>query len=183
MTYTLQSILQLYQDRGHAQYGGEAVSQLAHALQCAALAETAKARDTLIAAAFLHDLGHLVHPLGESAASRSMDDRHEYRAMPLLKHLFPLAVTGPIRLHVDAKRYLCAIEKPYWASLSPVSKRTLELQGGIFSPLEAEAFIQQPYADEAVCLRRWDDAAKIAHQPTPPLEHFVAVLERVEIAP
>ncbi|MEO0458865.1 MAG: phosphohydrolase, partial [Cyanobacteria bacterium P01_A01_bin.114] len=123
-----------------------------------------------------HDFGHLVHNLGEDAAERGIDDRHEYRALGFLTSLFDAAVTEPIRLHVEAKRYLCAVDKSYWLSLSPASKQSLDLQGGIFTAAAAEAFIQQPYAVEAVKLRRWDDLAKVPDLPTPPLAEFQEIL-------
>jgi predicted HD phosphohydrolase len=124
----------------------------------------------------LHDLGHLVHDLGADAAERGIDDRHEYRAMPWLRSLFGPAVTEPIRLHVEAKRYLCATDAAYWEALSPASQRSLTLQGGIYSPDAAAAFIQQPYAADAARLRRWDDRAKVPQQPTPDLQHFAPIL-------
>nr|WP_228021540.1 HD domain-containing protein [Romeria gracilis] len=104
-------LIDLYYQRGQAQYGGEAVSQSEHALQCAFLAEQAGSSAALVTACLLHDLGHLVHHLGEDAAARGIDDRHEYRAMAVLETLFPAAVTAPIQLHVNAKRYLCAVDK------------------------------------------------------------------------
>ncbi|MGF1521417.1 MAG: phosphonate degradation HD-domain oxygenase [Leptolyngbyaceae cyanobacterium] len=173
------SLLSLYRQRGQAQYGGEAVSQLEHALQCATLAEQAGEPATLIVACLFHDLGHLVHHLGEDVAQRGIDDRHEYRAIPFLETYFPPAVTTPIRLHVAAKRYLCAVDTGYWASLSPASKLSLELQGGIFAEPAATAFIQQPYAEDAVKLRRWDDLAKVADLKTPDLEHFRPFLQKI----
>jgi phosphonate degradation associated HDIG domain protein len=165
-------ILALFTQRGSEMYGGEAVSQLEHALQCAALAESADSSPELITACLLHDLGHLVHNLGEDAADRGIDDRHEHRALGLLRSFFPPPVTEPIRLHVEAKRYLCATRPDYWAALSPASKTSLELQGGIFSLEAAAAFIQQPYAEDAAQLRIWDDLAKVPGQATPDLEHF-----------
>lgn len=173
----LTTLTTLYHQRGKAQYGGEAVSQLEHALQCATLAEQAGQSAGLITACLFHDLGHLVHHLGEDVADRGIDDRHEYRASPVLETLFPAAVTMPIRLHVAAKRYLCAVDEDYWASLSPASKRSLELQGGTFSASAATAFIQQPYAEAAVRLRRWDDLAKVPNLATPDLEHFVPFMQ------
>lgn len=176
---TLTSIFNLYHQRGQSQYGGEAVSQLEHALQCATLAEQAGASPELVTACLFHDLGHLVHHLGEDVAVRGIDDRHEYRAMPVLETLFAPAVTVPIELHVAAKRYLCAVDQDYWASLSPTSKRSLELQGGTFSEAEATAFIQQPHAQDAVQLRRWDDLAKQPGLATPDLDHY---LQRITMA-
>jgi len=176
MKPSLEEITNLLTQKGTAMYGREAVSQLEHALQCATLAESAGATNEIITACLLHDLGHLIHNLGEQAADEGIDDRHEYRAIPYLRHLFTESVTEPIRLHVDAKRYLCFIDKEYWASLSSASKKSLELQGGIFSSVEAEAFINQPHAQEAVQLRIWDDQAKVPEKMTSNLAHFTPIL-------
>lgn len=178
MPYTLATLLDLYRQRGQAQYGGEAISQFEHALQCAALAEQAEQSPEMIAACLFHDLGHLVHHLGDDPALRGIDDRHEHRAIPVLEQIFSAAVTLPIQLHVAAKRYLCAVDEAYWDSLSATSKRSLELQGGVFSPAAATAFIQQPYAQQAVQLRCWDDLAKVPNQDTPDLEHFLPSLRK-----
>lgn len=177
----LTSILNLYHQRGQSQYGGEAVSQLEHALQCATLAEQAERSSELVTACLFHDLGHLVHHLGEDVAVRGIDDRHEHRAIPVLETIFPPAVTAPIKLHVAAKRYLCAVDQHYWSSLSPASKRSLELQGGIFSEAEATAFMQQPYAEDAVQLRRWDDLAKQPNLKTQELDCFLPFVQRARI--
>jgi predicted HD phosphohydrolase len=91
--------------------------------------------------------------------------------------LLPDAVLEPIRLHVDAKRYLCAAEPTYWASLSPASQRSLELQGGAYTSEELAGFLAQPYAEEAVRLRRYDDLAKVPKASTPDLAHFQKKLE------
>ena len=173
---TLDGLIALYETRGAAQYGAEAVNQLEHALQCAAQAESAGATPALITACLLHDVGHLVHRLGEHHLNDGVDDAHEYIAATYLRRLFPATVLEPIRLHVDAKRYLCATESGYWENLSPASKRSLELQGGIYPPAQAEAFLRQPHAEDAVNLRRWDDGAKVKGKQTPPLSHFAACM-------
>ena len=123
MKPSLEEITNLLTQKGTAMYGREAVSQLEHALQCAALAESAGATNEIITACLLHDLGHLIHNLGEQAADEGIDDRHEYRAIPYFSHLFAKGVTEPIRLHVDAKRYLCFADKDYWGTLSAASKK------------------------------------------------------------
>lgn len=99
MQLTLESILQLLATKGNAQYGGEAISQLEHALQCAMIAEKNDRNPELITACLLHDIGHLIHNLGENVAAQGIDDRHEHCAIPVLKKLFGAAVTEPIRLH------------------------------------------------------------------------------------
>ena len=172
-------------------YAGEPVTQLQHALQSAQLAEQSGADAALIVAALLHDLGHMVNDQGETPTLRGIDDRHEYVALPFLRALFDDAVLQPIRLHVDAKRYLCArgdaatgarsTAPSIGRNLSADSKRSLELQGGIFSDAEAQRFISQPHAEGAVSVRLWDDAAKVENAVTPPLSHYLAIAETIAL--
>ena len=173
MALTLDDIEQLFAQKGAEQYTGEPVTQLEHALQTAMQAENEGADDALVTAALLHDLGHLLHDLGETPSERGIDDVHQYRAIPFLRGLFPDDVLGAISLHVDAKRYLCATRSGYFEALSEDSKRSLKLQGGVFSPSEAGAFAARPGAEGAVRLRIWDDLAKTAGLETPPLSHFL----------
>ncbi|SFB25925.1 phosphonate degradation operons associated HDIG domain protein [Collimonas sp. OK607] len=169
---TIPQICELFDRGGHEMYSGEPVNQLQHALQSATLAEQAGAEPELVCAALLHDLGHLLNPQGETPSARGVDDTHQYFAIPYLRGLFSPAVLEPIRLHVDAKRYLCATDSAYWARLSEDSKRSLELQGGVFSDADAAKFIARPYAADAVSLRLWDDQAKVEGMATPDLQHF-----------
>ena len=166
----------MFNEKGGRAYEGEGVTQLEHALQSAQRAEEAGASRELICAALLHDIGHLLNDRGETPTLRGIDDLHQYVALPFLRPHFPEAVLGPIRLHVDAKRYLCATRPGYREALSDDSKRSLALQGGVFAPDEAERFIRQPHAAEAVKVRLWDDAAKVAGAPTPGLAHFEPLL-------
>ena len=175
---SLSDIETLFARRGGEQYSGEPVTQLEHALQTAALAESNGADDELITACLLHDLGHLVHDLGESPTLRGLDDVHQYAALPFLRGLFPDRVLGGIQLHVDAKRYLCATLPGYEDALSADSKRSLKLQGGVFSADQAATFIARPGAADAVRLRQWDDLAKVEAGATPPLTHFLARAQR-----
>jgi phosphonate degradation associated HDIG domain protein len=165
-------IMALFGQRGSADYGGERVTQLAHALQTAWQAEQQGASRALIVAALLHDIGHLLHDLTPGYAGRGIDDRHEALGARWLSRYFGPAVTLPIQLHVAAKRYLCATEAPYFATLSPGSVRTLELQGGPFTSAQAQRFAATPYAQGAIVLRRWDEQAKVCGLQTPTLEHF-----------
>jgi len=176
---TIDDIARLFAERGHEQYSGEPVTQLEHALQTALQAEAEGADDALVTASLLHDLGHLLHDLGETPTLRGVDDGHQYRALPFLRGLFEDRVLDGIKLHVDAKRYLCAIDGGYYAALSDDSKRSLALQGGVFDDGQAVSFIAQPGAADAVRLRRWDDMAKVAGLSTPSLEHFLARAARV----
>lgn len=173
----IDDIFDLLERRGAADYGSERVTQLQHALQCALLAEEAGAAPALISAALLHDIGHLVHTLGTAPAARGIDDRHELYGREWLAGRFGEDVTEPVRLHVNAKRYLIATDRDYAATLSAASARSLELQGGAFSPELAAGFIALPFAADAVRLRRWDEAAKVPGKPTPRLEHFRCYLE------
>ena len=170
---TLEDIGLLFARHGSAQYSGEPVTQLEHALQTAYLAEQSEASDELVTACLLHDLGHLLNEQGDTPTLRGIDDTHQYFALPFLRGLFPDAVLDAIKLHVDAKRYLCQVDSGYYDRLSADSKRSLALQGGVFEPAAASTFIAQPGAHDAVRLRQWDDLAKQADLATPSLAHFL----------
>ena len=175
----IEKIVGLYQAKGCRAYEGEGVTQLEHALQSAYSAERAGAPPELICAALLHDIGHLLNDRGETPTLRGVDDQHQYVALPFLRKIVPEAVFAPIGLHVDAKRYLCATRPGYREALSEDSKRSLQLQGGVFSPQDAGRFIRQPFAAEAVSVRLWDDAAKVPGAATPSFNHFETILRAV----
>jgi phosphonate degradation associated HDIG domain protein len=175
MGLTIGDIEKLFHDHGHIAYSGEGVSQLEHALQCAQLAEAEHASPELATAALLHDLGHMLNLQGASPTVRGIDDMHQYFAVPFIRGIFPAAVVEPIKMHVDAKRALCAMEPAYYEGLSEDSKRSLKLQGGIFSAEQLETFLAKPFAEDALRLRRWDDRAKVAGASTPPIGHYLEV--------
>lgn len=183
MALAFDDIAALFARRGGEQYSGEPVTQLEHALQSAQLAEQEGADDELVTAALLHDLGHLVHELGETPTLRGIDDAHQYLAVPFLRGLFSDRVIGAISGHVDAKRYLCAMRDGYYDALSDDSKRSLKLQGGIFDAQQAQDFIAKPGSPEAVRLRIWDDQAKTGGLATPPLDHFLDRARRCALRP
>jgi phosphonate degradation associated HDIG domain protein len=178
MGLQLADIERLFAEHGHIEYSGEGVSQLEHALQSAQRAESEGAGDTLVTAALLHDLGHILNLQGDTPTARGIDDQHQYFSIPFLRPLFGAAVVEPIRLHVDAKRALCESEPEYYEALSEDSKRSLTLQGGVFTRQECADFMAKPYAREAIRVRRWDDAAKVPGAATPPLEHFLEITAR-----
>lgn len=156
----------------------EPVTALEHALQCAQLAEWAQASPSLIAASLLHDIGHFIEaPL----LSDALDDVHEMRAVPFLSQAFGTAVVEPVRLHVQAKRYLVATDLQYLGNLSAASVHTLHLQGGAMCRDEVLLFEDLPYAVEAVALRRWDDLAKKPGGRTPRLDHYLPMLRDLSL--
>ena len=166
-------IASLFTSSGDSQYGGEAVSQLEHALQCAMLAEQDHAPPALIAASLLHDIGHLLHDLPSDAPDQGIDDHHENSGYHFLSRRFGAEVSEPVRLHVAAKRYLCAVDENYASQLSEPSLVSLRLQGGKMSDQEVESFRENPHWESAVRLRHWDDLAKVAKRTTPTIDHFL----------
>jgi [1-hydroxy-2-(trimethylamino)ethyl]phosphonate dioxygenase len=179
VTTIIDDIFAAFAQTGGETYLGEPVSLTEHMLQSADAAEQDGAPATLVAAAVLHDFGHLVHDLDPDCAAFGVDSMHEEVGSRYLERHFPPAVTEPIRLHVASKRYLCAVDPAYLEELSAASRHSLELQGGPFAAAEAEEFRRGPYADDAVRLRRYDDLAKVPGLATPALEHYRAVLESV----
>lgn len=178
MPLSIEDIRHLFDQHGNRQYSGEPVTQLEHALQTAMLAEQSGADDEMVTASLLHDLGHMLNDRGETPTLRGVDDVHQYFALPFLRGVFSDRVLDAIRLHVDAKRYLCATRPDYRENLSDDSKRSLALQGGVYDAAQSEAFIAQPHAAEAVSLRLWDDRAKQPGLPTPPLAHYLNRAQR-----
>lgn len=181
MALAFDDIAALFARHGRTQYSGEPVTQTEHALQTAWFAEQSGADDALITAALLHDLGHLLHDQGETPTARGIDDLHQFSVVPFLRGLFAVRVIDAIRWHVDAKRYLCATREDYEAALSADSRRSLALQGGVFSPEQAQDFIARPHAPEAVRLRLWDDQAKVKDLATPGLDHYLAIAARCRL--
>lgn len=172
-------IARLFETRGGSMYGGEGVTQLEHALQAAALAESNGADAATIAAALLHDVGHVLHDLPDDAPDQGVDDVHEELGDRWLKKYFGPKVSEPVRMHVEAKRYLCAVEPQYQDQLSPPSVQSLMLQGGPFTAEQAREFERHPLFEQAVMVRRWDDEAKVPELETPNLEHFLQYVREV----
>ncbi len=177
MSEVVDTIFAAFGEAGDELYIGEPVTVADHMLQCAALAQHDRASPELVAAALLHDYGHLVTGEDEDAARRGVDTRHEELAHAYLERWFAPAVTEPIRLHVAAKRYLVAVDPAYLETLSEASLLSLELQGGPMSVAEREAFERGPHAIAACRLRRWDDAGKDPAAVVPPLESYRPLLE------
>ena len=150
----------IYSRWGTSKYD-EQVSQIEHAVQCAEFARLAEADDELIVATLLHDIGHLLElERREGNAVLTENDEHESTGAAFLARHFSSAVTAPIALHVEAKRFLCTTEETYFGKLSLGSVRSLEMQGGKMSAEEVERFAKHPARESAVALRRWDELGK-----------------------
>ena len=165
-----------FAENGDELYIGEPVTIAEHMLQTAALAQGDDAPPELVAAALLHDYGHLLTDLPEDSAEHGVDTQHEELGFAFLESRFPPEVTEPIRLHVAAKRYLVAVDNSYRGDLSPASVLSLELQGGPMSPEEAAEFERGGHAEAACRLRRYDDAGKDPSADVPPLESYEPLL-------
>ncbi len=172
-----QEILNLFKENGGSMYGGEEVTQLEHAIQCAELARQSNASNELITASLLHDIGHLLHDLPDDASDNGIDDMHELLGNKFLHNYFKQAAVEPVKLHVQAKRYLCAVEQGYYESLSEPSKISLSFQGGVMSQDEVLDFEQHLFYKDAVSLRRWDDLAKDPNIVSPTIDSFVDAIE------
>ncbi|HEY2678151.1 MAG TPA: HD domain-containing protein [Steroidobacteraceae bacterium] len=175
----VEEISELFKGRGGTAYFGESVSMSEHSLQAAYFAQAEGAPPALIIAALLHDVGHLVDDVPNDIHEWTTDARHEEVGGRWLARRFPASVFEPVRLHVPAKRYLCATDGAYFAKLSPASVLTLKLQGGPMSPDETTHFETEPYYREAVRVRRWDDAGKVAGLITPAVLDYRTLIEAV----
>lgn len=150
-----------------------------HMLQSAMLAQEENAGEFLIAAALLHDIGHYTSEFGENSVEQGIDNLHDEAGARILEDFFPPVVVACVRLHVAAKRYLCATDPGYFAKLSPASVATLKLQGGPMTEDEVAEFRTHPYFREAVRVRLWDEGGKVPGLPTPPFGHYEPLLQSV----
>jgi len=174
-------IMQLFREHGNGAYFGEAVTETEHALQAANLAVRSGADDEMVAAALLHDVGHLLHGLGENVAEQGIDARHEDGGALWLRPYFGPGVTMPVQMHVAAKRYLCAVDPTYFDGLSDASRLSLKLQGGPMTTEEVTDFERNPHVRAAVAVRRWDDGSKVPGLEVPGLDVYRPVLEKVAL--
>jgi phosphonate degradation associated HDIG domain protein len=167
----------IFGKRGAEAYFGECVSVTEHGLQAAWFAQQEGAPANLVVAALLHDIGHLIQDLPDDLAEWTEDEHHERIGAGWLARRFGPDVSDPVRLHVAAKRYLCATEPDYFSNLSPASVRTLQLQGGPMRAEQIAAFERESYFREALRVRRWDDRAKVADLKIPGLSAYRALIE------
>jgi gamma-butyrobetaine dioxygenase len=172
-------IADLFASEGEHEYLGEPVTQASHMLQAAALARSACAPPPLVAAALLHDVGHFTSAISGHDLMRGTDNRHSDAGADWLAQWFGEEVTGPVRLHVAAKRYLCAVEPGYLAALSSASAYTLGVQGGPMDAAERAEFEADRQSGAALRLRRWDDAAKDPAATPPAFGYYKSLLRRL----
>jgi [1-hydroxy-2-(trimethylamino)ethyl]phosphonate dioxygenase len=168
----LDALGEIYETKAHGQYGLSQVTQRAHALQSAMLARQRGLPSHLVVACLLHDIGHMIHQLGAHPAAEGVDDFHEELGANWLGQFFGKSVTEPVRLHVHAKRFLCATEQHYLSGLSEDSIESLILQGGPMSDTEIAAFKMTERWHDAVSLRRIDEVAKQRGVVTPEFIDF-----------
>ena len=176
---TADEILAIYGRGGAAAYFGEAITVTEHSLQAAYFARAARAPDTLVLAALLHDIGHLIEPAPEDIDDWKTDAHHELSGSRWLAARFGPEVSEPVRLHVPAKRYLCATDSAYFAQLSPASVITLKLQGGPMSQSEVAAFEAEPFGRQSVLLRKCDDQGKVVGLQTPVFTDYLELISRL----
>lgn len=169
----------IFERRGAEDYLGEAVTMAEHMLQGAALAESEGAPEELVAAALLHDIGHFTSEFGTMSLGDTRDNYHEEAGAAVLAPFFPPVIAECVKLHVPAKRYLCATDKGYYGRLSEASKHTLSLQGGPMGADEVATFESNPFYREAVRVRIWDDEGKKPGMKTPDFQYYVPLLQRV----
>jgi phosphonate degradation associated HDIG domain protein len=170
-------IFGIFGTRGVHAYFGECVSVTEHGLQAAWFAQQESAPASLIVAALLHDIGHLIDDTPNDLGEWTKDAQHEQIGAAWLARRFGPEVSDPVRLHVPAKRYLCANEADYYSNLSPASVRTLQLQGGPMPVAQRVAFEGEPYFREALRVRRWDDRAKVDGLKIPGLQTYRTLIE------
>jgi phosphonate degradation associated HDIG domain protein len=169
----------IFERRGAEDYLGEPVTVAEHMLQGAWLAEQENAREELVVAALLHDIGHFTSEFGTYSPGDTQDRHHDEAGGKVLAPFFPEVVTECVRLHVAAKRYLCATDDTYFGKLSPASVHTLSLQGGPMSKEEIAEFERNPHFREAVQVRLWDEGGKVPGMKTRSFRNYVPLLQRV----
>jgi predicted HD phosphohydrolase len=151
---------------------GDPIPILPHSLQCAQrLSELTPDDEELIVAGLVHDIGHRLRP--------AHPVEHGIVAADAVRDLLGDRVAALVELHVPAKRYLVTVDGSYRASLSSGSTASLARQGGALDDAERTALEEHPELEDALTLRRADEAAKDPDAVVPDLEHWRPLVERV----
>ena len=173
------TIVNIFTNQGDEEYLGEPVTISEHMLQAAHFAAEAGADEVTIVAALVHDIGHFTSEHGSFTMEDTKDRFHEHAGARILEGAFPPLVVEAVKNHVDAKRYLCAVDSAYHDGLSDASVYSLKLQGGPMNADERAAFEENPYLDQILLVRRCDDKGKVAGLEVPPLDHYLPMMRRV----
>ena len=169
----------IFATHGAEEYLGEDVTMAEHMLQSAHLAEQDGCDELVVTAAFLHDIGHFTSAFGAFSMEDTKDKYHETAGAELLGDFFPDEIVACVEHHVAAKRYLCGVDQEYYAALSEASKHSLSLQGGAMDANEIATFAKHPHLQSIITVRRCDDRGKIKGMETPPVSHFLGIMENV----
>ena len=172
-------IRDIFDRRGADSYLGETITMSQHMLQAAQNAEQAGEPRNVITATLLHDIGHFTGEFPDDFIELGIDNLHQHAGASILERFFKADVTEPVRWHVDAKRYLCAVEPEYFASLSDASVKTLKLQGGPFDEGQRREFENRPHFETALRVRRYDDKAKVPGKATPNIDYYLSMVREV----
>ena len=173
------TIVDIFTNQGDEEYLVEPVTISEHMLQAAHFAAEAGADEITIVAALIHDIGHFTSEHGSFTMEDTKDRFHEHAGARILEGAFPPLVVEAVKNHVDAKRYLCAVDSAYHDGLSDASVHSLKLQGGPMNADERAAFEENLYLDQILLVRRCDDKGKVAGLEVPPLDHYLPMMRRV----
>ena len=172
-------IRDIFDRRGVESYLGESITMSQHMLQAAQNAEQAGEPGDVITAALLHDIGHFTSEFPDDFVEQKIDTLHQHAGATILERFFQPAVSEPVRWHVDAKRYLCAVEPEYYSGLSDASVKTLKLQGGPFDQAQLREFESRPHYETALRVRRYDDMGKVPGKATPDIDYYLSMAQVV----
>lgn len=167
-------IMLLYEKFGDEDYDGEPVSQTAHMIQCAMEAMARGEDQELVLGAFLHDIGHLLKHVNitEEMGGYGVVNHEGIGADYLKQKGFSKRICAMVENHVNAKRYLVAVDENYKSKLSEASLQTLQWQGGPMHQSEIILFEQHPFFDDIIKVRSWDEMAKQPDAVLLPLSYF-----------
>lgn len=170
-----EQILDAFETCGHLDYG-EDISMREHMLQTACLAERNGEHDRVVVAALLHDYGHLICNMPNNIFAEGVDNFHQEIGAEALKEWFGNDIVDAVRLHVDAKRYLCAVNPDYFEKLSDSSITTLEIQGGPMNGQEVLEFRSSKGHETATRIRVYDDMGKLPDMQRPGLDYYIPMI-------